>query len=134
MQEKFKDSGVALYNTATRQDNADYSDINEIYSLPFYNPVRVDNLFTPKKQRSKIIVMTIELLAVLQKNLDREIFCYILYANTGWGSIIGCLKTAKPPKFALLIRQTKAIFSHKLQPSVFFRTINILFKIAISCR
>ena len=34
------------------------------------------------------------------------------------GSIIGCLKTAKPPKFALLTCQPQAISSHKPQPSV----------------
>ena len=49
------------------------------------------------------------------------------------GSIIGFLKTAKPPKFVLLNREPLEIFTHKPQPSVFFSTINILFKIAISC-
>ena len=49
------------------------------------------------------------------------------------GSIIWCLNTARP-KFALLTRQPQAIFSDKPQPPVFFITIHILFKIAISCK
>ena len=40
----------------------------------------------------------------------------------------------KTSKICALTRQPRAISSHKLQPSVLFSTINILFRIAISCK
>ena len=40
----------------------------------------------------------------------------------------------KTTKICLRTRQLRAIFSHKPQPSVLFSNVNILFRIAISCK